>query len=238
MKKIISFEKNIEFPSMIGEITSISLDHNLEFKDESNIRGDLIVKGTYKRTEASRLEEEFEYSLPTEILLTEKLDLSTTSIEIDDFFYEIENDDTVKCHIDVAVDGMEIVEFNEEEFTELEHHEQKIEEIVKEDRECDGDNTYEEIEEQVEEEPEKEVANDEKIEEPSTKEVVGSLFSNLKDSDDTFSTYTVYIVREEETIDSIITKYKITKEELASYNDISDIKIGSKLIIPIHNEDN
>ena len=33
MKKIISFEKDITFPSMIGEITSISLDHSLKFID-------------------------------------------------------------------------------------------------------------------------------------------------------------------------------------------------------------
>ena len=85
MKKIISFDKKIEFPSMIGEVTSISLDKNLKFKDESNIIGNLIVKGTYKRTEASRLEEDFYYELPTEIILTEKLDIDTTSIEIEDF---------------------------------------------------------------------------------------------------------------------------------------------------------
>ena len=65
MKKIVNFDKELEFPSMIGEITSISLEQNLEFKDESNIAGSLTVKGTYKRTEASRLEEDFSFDLPT-----------------------------------------------------------------------------------------------------------------------------------------------------------------------------
>ena len=41
MKKTISFEKKIEFPSMIGEITSISLDQNLKFIDNYNIEGNL-----------------------------------------------------------------------------------------------------------------------------------------------------------------------------------------------------
>ena len=37
MKKNISFEKKLEFPTMIGEVTSISLDHNLTFINQSNI---------------------------------------------------------------------------------------------------------------------------------------------------------------------------------------------------------
>ena len=62
MKKIITLKKNIEFPSMIGEITAISLDHTLKFVDESNITGEFKVSGNYKLTEASRLEEKFDYT--------------------------------------------------------------------------------------------------------------------------------------------------------------------------------
>ena len=72
MKKTISFEKKIEFPTMIGEITSISLDHNLKFINNSNIAGNFILSGTYKLTEASRIEDDFYYELPTEIILTEE----------------------------------------------------------------------------------------------------------------------------------------------------------------------
>ena len=115
MKKIITFEKSLEFPSMIGEITAITLDQQLKFKDNSSIDGKLIIKGTYKRTEASRLEEDFNFDLPTEIILTEKLDLDSSKIDIDDFYYEIENDDTINCHIDILVEGMEIVEFDDTE---------------------------------------------------------------------------------------------------------------------------
>ena len=65
-----------------------------------------------------------------------------------------------------------------------------------------------------------------------------SLFWNtsLKDSEETFSTYSVYIIRTEETLDTIISKFKITKEELEAYNDLSNIGVGSKLIIPLNNE--
>ena len=57
------------------------------------------------------------------------------------------------------------------------------------------------------------------------------LFSNLDDSE-TYTTYYVYIVKEEDTIDKILSKYGITKEELENYNDITDIKPGDKVVIP------
>ena len=61
MKKKITFKKEVEFPTMIGEITEVSLDHNLKYIDEKNIEGDLLLSGKYKITEASRLEEDFNY---------------------------------------------------------------------------------------------------------------------------------------------------------------------------------
>ena len=61
------------------------------------------------------------------------------------------------------------------------------------------------------------------------------MFSNL-DNSETYSTYYVYIVKEEDNIDKILNKYDITKEELESYNDISNINVGDKLIIPKCNE--
>lgn len=242
MKKIINFDKKIEFPSMIGEVTSISLDENLKFKDESNIVGNLIVKGTYKRTEASRLEEDFYYELPTEIILTEKIDISTASIEIDDFYYEIENEDSINCHIILLINGMEIVDIeekDEEEKIELKEHKIKVEKIEeeKEERECDGDASFQEYEEEYIE-PEKEIVNENKKVTEEENNDVGSLFTSLKDSEETFSTYLVYIMRKEETLESIISKYNTNKEVLEQYNDLSNITVESKIIIPMTNEDN
>ena len=66
-------------------------------------------------------------------------------------------------------------------------------------------------------------------------EIDSDLFSNL-DNTETYVTYYVYIVKEEDNIDKILNKYGITKEELEDYNDISDVKVGDKLIIPKCNE--
>ncbi len=66
---------------------------------------------------------------------------------------------------------------------------------------------------------------------------VGSIFSSLSSSEETFSTYYVYIVRDMDTIESIIDKYKTTREELQNYNNLDEVKAGSKLIIPCCNNE-
>lgn len=276
---------------MIGEVTAISLDHNLKFTDGSSIEGEFELTGSYKLTEASRIEEKFDYKIPADIVLGEKLDLSTTKVEIDDFYYEIANDDSLICYIDVKVEGVEEIEMEpqaeapqieeqeekkvkeeqipvelnqiipEVEVVRIDEDEPKLEEsIIKKEleenivRECDGDNTYMNEKNDLPEckqdlpsiekyqEPPREKTNVKETEEVVVEKIineeqtVGSLFSSLKDSDETFSTYSVYILRQEESVASLIEKYKTTKEELESYNDLSNLTIGTKIIIPVHNE--
>lgn len=60
---------------------------------------------------------------------------------------------------------------------------------------------------------------------------IKSLFNNL-DNEDTFSTYHVYILRSEDTIESVMAKYNINKDTLSQYNDIENLKLGDKIIIP------
>ena len=214
MKKKVTFEKSIEFPTMIGEISKIDLEQELKFTDESSVEGHLLLTGKYKMTEASRLEEDFSYKIPTEIALTERLDLNTTNIEISDFYYEIENENTLVCHIELLIEGLEILE-EEEPILE---------------RECDGDNTITNEIEIPEIEEKEEVSEEEK------NESINSLFSNLDDENDKYGTFVVYIVRQDETINTIIEKYHTTIEELEKYNDLKNISLGTKLIIPLVNE--
>lgn len=241
MKKIISFKKELEFSSMIGEVTAISLDDNLKFVDESNITGEFTVSGKYKLTEASRIEDDFSFKIPAEIILNEKLDLKTAKIEIADFYYEIENDDTMVCYIDVKVEGLELIEEEKERCIEEEDEPPKKEpEKETSPREEITQNTKENKMETAKENnistTEEQEINKNVTETATTTENVGALFSSLKDAEETFSTYSIYIIREEETVQSIIEKYKTTKEELEKYNDLSSLKIGTKLIIPTTNE--
>ena len=231
MKKIISFDKNLEFNSMIGDISSISLDHTLKFTDRSNINGEFIISGSYKLTEASRLEDKFEFKVPVEIILNETLDLESTSIEIEDFSYKIEDNDTLICHIEIRIEGVEEVILEEEKEVLLE-------------RECDDDIKTNIKNDPIEEIKEIETSNEyidiketekESIEDTSNN--VGSLFSSFKESDETFSTYSVYIMRNNDSIETIMNKYKVTKEQLEDYNNLNNIDIGSKIIIPTTNEE-
>lgn len=68
---------------------------------------------------------------------------------------------------------------------------------------------------------------------------VKTLFDSLDETSETYSMYKVYIVKENDNIESIVLNYGITSEMLGEYNDLSDIKIGDKLIIPaVFNETN
>ena len=47
-----------------------------------------------------------------------------------------------------------------------------------------------------------------------------------------YVSYNVYILREGDTIESVIDKYQTNEEELKKYNNLNDLKLGDKLIIP------
>lgn len=245
MKKKVAFQKEIQFPTMIGEISAISLENELKFVDGSNIEGNLLLTGKYKMTEASRLEEDFSYKIPTEIALTEKLDLNTSKVEIVDFFYEINNEDTMICNIELLIDGVEIIEVDEIE---------ELDRSSDEERECDGDKKeMKEIEipkiekvETIEKENNKEIISREEKKEIIKEEIISkeenistkesSLFINLGEEEETYGTFLVYIVRQNESINSIIEKYNTNIEEIEKYNNLNDLNIGTKLIIPILND--
>ena len=250
MQKVVSFDKKLEFKTMIGEVTSISLDQELSFLDDSNISGELIVSGKYKLTSASRLEEDFNFYLPIEIVLTERLEKDTRNVKIEDFRYEIGEDDTLNCHIELLVEGVEIVddlpddtEITLESTDMIESTLKTIDDnLLNENRNVtihnEENHMIEEREKKTEMQEEmldNDVLESNNIQENMKEydsENVGSLFSSLKDSNETFATYSVYIFRSNDTIEAIMDKYHVSKEELENYNDLSNLIIGSKIIIP------
>ena len=229
MQKVVSFDKKLEFKTMIGEVTSISLDQELSFLDDSNISGELIVSGKYKLTSASRLEEDFNFYLPIEIVLTERLEKDTRNVKIEDFRYEIGEDDTLNCHIELLVEGVEIVddlpddtEITLESTDMIESTLKTIDDnLLNENRNVtihnEENHMIEEREKKTEMQEElldNDVLESNNIQENMKEydsENVGSLFSSLKDSNETFATYSVYIFRSNDTIDAIIDKYHVSK---------------------------
>jgi len=47
-----------------------------------------------------------------------------------------------------------------------------------------------------------------------------------------YKTYRVYLVRENDTLENILENYGVTRDEVALYNDLNNISLGDKLIIP------
>lgn len=262
MKQIISFEKEIAFKTMIGEVTSISLEHTLSFQGPSTISGDMIVSGTYKMTEASTLEEDFQYAIPVDIMLTKELEEDNRSITIHNFTYDIRNEDTLHLYIDVLVKGREVIELEEDEEEVIEPvreeqpkiDEEQVEDTTNDNKELLTDIEVEEsqkvIDNIINTDKKEEVVIEDKKEEPVIKndtqeevktttdtKVMNSIFSAFANTEETYTTYSVYLLRENDSIENIIENYGVTREELSYYNDLDNLNVGSKIIIPTVKKD-
>ena len=55
------------------------------------------------------------------------------------------------------------------------------------------------------------------------------------DTKETYATYKIYIVRENDSLETILEKYDTTRDALSMYNDLSELKIGDKIMIPSQN---
>lgn len=253
MKQIISFEKEIAFKTMIGEVTSISLEHTLSFQGPSTISGDIIVSGTYKMTEASTLEEDFQYAIPVDIMLTKELEEDNRSITIHNFTYDIRNEDTLHLYIDVLVKGREVIELEEDEEEVIEpvrEEQPKIDEEQVKDTTNDNKELLTDIEVEESQKVIDNIINTDKKEEPVIKndtqeevktttdtKVMNSIFSAFANTEETYTTYSVYLLRENDSIENIIENYGVTREELSYYNDLDNLNVGSKIIIPTVKKD-
>lgn len=241
MKNIIPFKKDVIFKTNLNEITSISLEHTLIVKDDS-IKGDFIVSGEYKVSENSKTVEPFSLKLPFEIMIDEKYDTKKAVIDIDDFYYEIVNNNVLSISIDVLLDKLEekplIVDDLREENIEREILDTDSYDVLE-------DNDDIKTEEIVDVKPDDSIKVDRKCdieeEEMENKDIVNvdrtSIFSSIS-NDNAYVTYNVFILRDGDTIDSILLKYNIDIEQLKKYNDIDDLKVGDKIIIPNVNEGN
>lgn len=210
MKQIIPFTKDIVFKSTIGELTSISLDHDLQLKGEDLITGNFYIKGKYKLTTASQIEEDFSYKVPCEIAISDDYDTFDATIDIDDFYYEVVEEEILKVNIAVAIDNL-----IKKEKIEIEEPKKEIDE---------------ELEQRVifnYDEEERESINPMNLIQETKKEVFNNINTN-----DLYSTYSVYLVQENDSFEKIEEKYNCKREDILQYNDVNDLTPGIKLVIP------
>lgn len=237
MKQIIPFVKDISLAPKIYEITSIALEHNLKMENSDSVVGSFTVSGKYRINNISINEEVFEENIPFDITLDSKYDASKVTIDIDDFYYEIINDEFLRVHIDVLVDNLVYEKEKVEKPAEVKKEERQSILPNKEERNDDlmNDNVILSDKKEdtlIREEDAKTSKKDEKRESDITNKIETGLF----DKEEKYITYKVHIVRDTETIDEITAKYNVSKEELEKYNDLNNIVLGTKIIIPISNE--
>lgn len=225
MNQKIEFKKDCMLKTYVSSITDISLTHDYKILDDT-IEGYFDVTGSYKVTMSSVETESFMFTIPFTIALSSLIDKDTIDLKLSDFNYSVEKD---VLHLKM--------------FLDMDYQEIEIKEEVEDNEEIDNminDLMDKESTTNIKSPSEfhNEVMLDNVIdskEEVSTKEKVSeenfnTIFNEVKENN--FSKYKVYIMRSEDTLESILVKYNVTMDEIKEYNDIDNINIGSKIVIP------
>lgn len=213
MRIILPFKKEVIFDNNISDITSISLEDDLNIVDNF-VTGNFVVSGEYSVSDATNSVLPFSYELPVNIALDDIYDVSLAECYIDDFYYEIIDDKKLGISIDIAVDKLkEVLNDNNKKIDSIEEIKEERIEISKKEDIKEKEIPKEEID-----------IDNNQISEKKT------LFNT--DYDDEYKTYLVYIIRENDSVESILEKYELTIDDLKEYNDVSDLKLGDKIIIP------
>lgn len=257
MKSIIPYTKEISFGSKIAEITSMSLEHEMDIRP-GEVCGNFIISGDYKTHEVSVNREPFLYKLPFSMELTDQIDLDSLKFEITDFSYDVLNDSTVEVNIEFSIEAEEkeieeeIIEEvkepvrieEEEPIVETEEVDELVE-LMEFDKTREEDKTLptepimeqEELIEEVKEKMDRAVEVETKKETVETlKESEETIIKNVNPTDDSYATYHIHIVKDGENVETICTMYQSNMNLLTDYNDLSAIAPGDKIIIPKEDE--
>lgn len=240
MSEAFVVERDFLFKDSIFEITSISVEHDEDING-SNLEGDFIISGDYRLHEISINKEDFSFKLPFTHEIRSNVNLDTVNLEITDFTYELNNNDELHVHIEYIVSGEQsLIEFADEkdlneflnktdaEVVDLTEDEPRFKEISKEETlDIPAEDSKKE-----EKEESKEDIKEEKKSEISTNNIIGSI-----NADETYVKYHVHTVMQNDTLEGILDKYKITLTDLKKYNTFEALEVNMKLVIP-ENEEN
>lgn len=240
MSEAFVVERDFLFKDSIFEITSISVEHDEDING-SNLEGDFIISGDYRLHEISINKEDFSFKLPFTHEIRSNVNLDTVNLEITDFTYELNNNDELHVHIEYIVSGEQsLIEFADEkdldeflnktdaEVVDLTEDEPRFKEVSKEEI---LNIPAEDSKKEEKEEPKEEV-KEEKQSEISTNNIIGSI-----NADETYVKYHVHTVMQNDTLEGILDKYKITLTDLKKYNTFEALEVNMKLVIP-ENEEN
>lgn len=240
MSEAFVVERDFLFKDSIFEITSISVEHDEDING-SNLEGDFIISGDYRLHEISINKEDFSFKLPFTHEIRSNVNLDTVNLEITDFTYELNNNDELHVHIEYIVSGEQsLIEFADEkdlneflnktdaEVVDLTEDEPRFKEVSKE----EILNIPAEDSKKEEKEESKKEIKENNPSEISTNNIIGSI-----NADETYVKYHVHTVMQNDTLEGILDKYKITLTDLKKYNTFEALEVNMKLVIP-ENEEN
>lgn len=238
MRESIPYEKEIVFNTKIAEITSISLEYEANVLDE-DIEGDFIVSGDYKIHELSVNKEPFKYRIPFSVSLTDDIIRDSIKYDINNFTYEIVDDDTLRVNIEFGIDYELVKEKIQKEEVEETREDAIQGELTKDDKaSLELNNLLDDIELNNTSSNSKTLDNttlkdsgidNSKVTDNTSKGVV---LNNVSESLNTYVTYHIHVLSDGEDINTIINKYKVSKEVIDEYNQGLEWVMGEKVIIP------
>lgn len=258
----ISLDQDIKFINPTQAIGNLVISGNYKMTEASTILEDFSYELPVEinLTETIDIESgkisisDFRYEIEGDDVLSCNIDLIVEGIETIDLEEEnkketITNEEIIKVENKTTdkdereCDGDTIKEINEIDLPKAEIKDNNISKD-NEKKQDNNDNVNKSKEEKKQDsddninksKEEKNTNNNIEINEENENTNISSLFQAFENSKETFKTYSVYIMRKDDTLEKILDKYKISIDSLEEYNDLSNIEVGSKIIIPSANE--
>lgn len=229
MKEVIPFYKEIVFKKTIANLTSISLEHNEKVVD-GEVSGEFVIFGDYKVHNDTTEKEEFKYRLPFTAIIPDNIDISTVSVDVSDFRYEQIDVDVLRIDIDFVLEGKILEDRDVEEVEILEEEvsiDEQIDNILKQDESVEEVSITEPL-----------VVIDDIVGPEGNRDevIVEEIKEEKVETMEEYVTYHVHVVSNADSIENIIKQYNTNLDLLNEYNDIKELKVGDKVIIPEYNE--
>lgn len=255
MKENKHIEKELLFKNNVKDITSILLDSNYKVEGQK-IVGNFIIEGEYKIHEVSINKEKFDFKIPFSYELNNDIDTKTIKVDITNFIYDYKKDELiVNIDYEITGDKKSVLLFDDEESLDeflskreievIDIRDTSKEENNKEEKEENKDRkSIDKIEEKEIIDAKKELSLEDTREEPNNDNIniieeedrdkieTDSIINSINNNNDNFVTYKIYKIHENETLESIVIKYHTTIDDLKEYNDLNNLNIGDKIIIP------
>lgn len=206
MKEAYSINNSFILKDSIYEITSISVENDFDIEG-SILKGEFIISGDYYLHEISINKEDFSFKIPFKHEINSSVNLDTINLEITDFNY-ILNDDELEVNIDYIIEA----EKNSLEIGD------NIDELLN--RDFDEDDVIEESKNEI-------PIMEEHYDNIEHLDIVNSI-----NKEEDYVLYHVHTVTSQDTLESIISKYNISINELKKYNDFENLELNMKLLIP------